>query len=371
MRRAARLDGVGASPIRRMHEGAPADAIPLGLGEPTWPMPPEARAALASGAGPCPYGPNRGLPELVGALSDFYGTGRDRVMTAAGSQAALFALFQAWADPGDEILVPDPGFVAYPILAALAGAEARPYALAPDGSLDPAAFGAALDAAPRAAIAVVNHPSNPTGGGATVDALASVAAACERRGVLLVSDEVYRELHFGPKPPSLADASPYGVVVSSLSKGWGSPGLRVGWAIGDPSVLEPARLVHAYMNTAPARPCQEAAAALLARSDRILADARAELARRWEALADALRAEFGLDASPPAGGFYHWLALPDAGLGDPLGFCLRLRDEAGVIVIPGAAFGERGRRHARLSFASEPDRIREGVRRLAAHWRNS
>ncbi len=370
MRLAARLEGLGTSPIRAMHAGAPAGSVPLGLGEPTWELPPCARAALAELDGSCGYGPNAGLPELVGALASFYGAAPEEVLVASGSQGALFALFQAWLGPGDELLVPDPGFLAYPNLARLAGAACVAYRLGPGGGLDPAAFRAALDASPAAKAAVINFPSNPTGGGASLAALREVAAACEERGILLVSDEVYRELYLGPRPPSLRDASGYGLVLSSASKGWGGPGLRVGWAIGDPELLAPARLLHASMVSCPARPSQLAALALVEASAEVRPAARAELRARWEALAGALRAELGVEAELPAGAFYYWLPLP-ALEADGTAFCMRVRDEARVILVPGSAFGRAGARFARLSYAARPEEIAEGVRRLAPLWRRA
>lgn len=371
MRTAARLEGIGFSPIRAMHAGAPGDCIPLGLGEPTWDLPKPARKALASGEGPCLYGPNAGLPELARAVASFYCTEPERVMLTAGSQGALFALFMSRLSPGDEVLVPDPGFVSYPILSALAGAVAVPYPLAGDGSLDAAAFAAVLAARPRAAAAVINHPANPTGGGASPESLAGVASACEERGILLVSDEVYRELYLGKRPASLAEVSGYGLILSSVSKAWGAPGLRVGWALGDPEILEGARLVHNYMVSCVARPSQEAALALIENSGTILPAARAELRLRWDALSGALKAELGMNTEPPAGAFYHWMPLPGAGRADPLEFCMRLREEGRVILVPGTAFGDRGGGHARLSFAARPEALREGVRRLARYWKEA
>jgi len=165
---AARMDGVGLSLIRRMNKGAPPDAVSLGLGEPTWPLPIAATEALSGLGDECSYGPNAGVPELREAIAGFYGTVPERVMVGAGSQGVLFALFQAWAEPGRAVLVPDPGFIAYPALARLAGASPAPYPLGPGGALDADAFIAALEACPRASLAVINHPGNPSGGGASV-----------------------------------------------------------------------------------------------------------------------------------------------------------------------------------------------------------
>ncbi len=368
---AGRTDSLKPSPIRALSEGAPADAIPMGLGEPGWALPEPARRALAEASGPCAYGPNAGLPELREAVAAFHGESADRVMLASGSQGALFALFQAWLDPGDTVLVPDPGFLAYPALARLAGATVVGYPLAPDFSLDAEAFREALRRHPAARLAIINHPANPTGGGASREALEAVAECCAEHGVLLLSDEVYRELHLGDRPPSLRDVTDQGLVLGSVSKAWGAPGLRVGWALGDRKWLEPAARVHAFMVTAPARPSQLAALALLQHSVRVLADSRAELMRRWHPFAEAFARHFGASPQPTAGGFYHWLALPAWALEDPMAFCLRLRDEGGVVVVPGLAFGEAGRGHLRLSFGGDPDVLAEGIRRLAPFWREA
>lgn len=370
MKAAARLAHLRPSPIRALSEGAPAGSVPMGLGEPGWDLPEPARRALAeAGAGPCAYGPNAGLPGLRAAVAAFHGAREEQVLLATGSEGAIYALFQAWLDPGDAVLVPDPGFLAYPALARLAGAEPVGYPLAADGTLDAAAFRDTLARTPAAKLAVVNHPGNPTGAGASAEALEAVAEACTAAGVLLLSDEVYRELCLERRGPGLRDVTGTGVVLGSVSKAWGAPGLRVGWAIGDPAWLAPARLVHAYMVTAPARPAQIAAQALLEASSSVLAEARQHLRLRWEAFSGAYREAFGCSPAPSAGGFYHWQPLPPSELADPMAFCLRLRDQGGVVVVPGTAFGPGGSGHIRLSYAGDPETIREGVRRLAPFWR--
>lgn len=369
LRPAHRMEGLGLSPIRAIMAGAPAGAIPLGLGEPSWDFPEAGRLALAWAGRDCSYGPNSGLEALRKALADFYSARPEEVMLASGSQGALYSLFQAWLGPGDEVLVPDPGFLSYPILARLAGAQPAAYALGPGGRLDPAPFGLALDACPKARMAVINHPANPTGAGADPASLLAVARLCEERGIILVSDEVYRELYLGPRPASLRDVSAYGIVLSSASKAWGGPGLRVGWALGEPEILAPARLVHNYAVTAASRPAQEAALALVEDSPRVLPAARAELARRWEGLSRAMEEGFpGGCPSLPAGAFYLLLPLPE-GENDSLAFCLRARDEAGVILAPGSAFGPAGEAAVRLSYAARPEALKEGIARLGPLWR--
>ena len=208
MNPAARLSLLKPSPIRAITDGTPAGAIPLGLGEPTWDLPEAGRRALLRDPGPCGYVPHAGLTELRQAVAAFHGAHRDEVLITTGSQGALYALFQAWVNPGTKVLVPDPGFVAYPALALMAGAEPVPYRLSPDRfRLDADALLKVLGATPDVSAVILNLPSNPTGGGGDLDALRRVAEACTARGVLLISDEVYRDLHFGVRAPSLRDVT--------------------------------------------------------------------------------------------------------------------------------------------------------------------
>ncbi|GAA1158331.1 pyridoxal phosphate-dependent aminotransferase [Ornithinicoccus hortensis] len=374
----ARVSGLRPSTIRAMAVGAPGDTIDLGLGVPGWDLPEPARRALsecASTPGPLGYGPNEGLPELVTAIAAHHGLpgvngdageSARRVMVTSGAQAALYAVFQAHVSPGQRVLVSDPGFPAYGTLAALAGGEPVRYRLGPCGELDPAEFARALEETDGVALAVLNHPGNPTGGGASREALTAVATAARAAGVLLLSDEVYREVHLGRRPLSLHDVTESGVVVSSASKGWAAPGLRVGWAVGDPDLLAPARLVHNSMTTAAAIPGQRAAAALLRHSPDVLRDTRRQLIARWSVAQTApepVRARY-----TPAGGFYLWLPLPEWALADPLAHCRRVRDEGRVVVVPGTAFGPGGAGHVRVSCGGDPKALAEGLTRMAPFW---
>ncbi|WP_134774422.1 pyridoxal phosphate-dependent aminotransferase [Ornithinimicrobium flavum] len=409
---ASRVAGLGLSPIRRMAVGAPPGTVSLGLGEPGWPLPQVARDALTAAGGdegPLPYGPNAGRPHLVEAVAAHHGrTARpvrqerasglsgtrvrsEEVMMTAGSQAALFALYQTHVEPGSTVLVPDPGFVSYVSLARLCGADPVGYPLAPGGHLDADALVGTLAAHPRTSLVVLCHPANPTGGMATAPALVQVAEACARRGVLLISDEVYRDLWVDEAPPSLHDVAGIdaGIVLGSTSKAFGAPGLRVGWAVGAPEVLATARIVHNAMTTAPAQPSQRAALALLDAADEVLAQARQHVRDRWELVA-AEAPELLRHAGDPRGagrpgraGIYLWLPVPDGALDsgpdgapddraldDPtLSFALRLRDEGGVTTVPGSAFGARGAGHLRVSLGGPLDELEEGLRRLAPWWK--
>ncbi|RIK15488.1 MAG: hypothetical protein DCC50_07925 [Acidobacteria bacterium] len=370
---ATRAGGMTLSPIRRMAVGAPAGTVSLALGEPGWPLPDAAREALAAAAaqpGPLPYGPNGGSPELVAEVAALHHCRPEEVMVTAGSQAALFALFQAWAAPGSAVLVPDPGFVSYASLARLCGADPVPYPLAAGGDLDAAALVDALAGAPHTSMVVLNHPANPTGGMASPAALRAVAAACARAGAVLVSDEVYRELWLGRPSAGLHEAARQGagVVLGSVSKAFGAPGLRVGWAVGPQELLAPARVVHNAMTTAAARPSQDAALALLRARELVLPAAREQVRLRWDTLARVAPRLLEVGGGRPRAGFYLWLPLPAGVAEDTEAFALRVRDESLVTTVPGTAFGERGRGHLRVSLGGAPDELSEGLARLAPWW---
>ncbi len=364
---AGRLRSVAPSLIRSISAGAPPGAVSLALGEPSWPMHPigvdALRGAMQPG-GACSYGPNGGISELVGALRHRYAVTAESLMITAGSEAALFALFQAHVDPGTRVLVPDPGFPAYRTLAALAGADVSAYPLGPGGNLDPDSLLGVLHrhASPPVSLVVLNHPSNPTGGTATLESLGRVAQACERQRVPLVSDEVYRALYAPDSAPSLRDVSSRGIVVESVSKAWAGAGLRVGWATGPADLLAPARLVHTAMNTAPARPSQVAAAALLNASASVLAASRTEVARRWDVAASAASTLCAAGSSEREG-MYLWVPLPTS-VEDPMGFVVELRDDHKVVVVPGEAFGQTGERYIRGSVGGPVAELATGLQRL-------
>lgn len=335
-------------------------AVNLALGEPTWPLPQAASRALAT-VDRCGYGPHAGESALRREISVYEGASPDELLVTAGAQAALFVVTQTYLGPGDVALIPDPGFPAYLSLSELAGARAAPYPLAlGTHDLDADALLARLEQAPDAKFVFLNHPANPTGGLASAGALRRVAEACEERGVLLVSDEVYRELHApaSSTPASLRDVSRTGLVVGSVSKAWAAPGLRVGWLVGDPDILEPCRAFHALMTTHAATSSQAAALALLEARAEILDESRRQLDVRREALREAWLEATGREPKLPKHGLYSWFWV-----GDDVEFCRKAGKE-GVALVPGSAFGNRGRGFVRLSLGAPPEAIGDGVRRL-------
>lgn len=377
--RPGRTQHLRPSAIRALAADAPVDVLDLGLGEPRWDLPAAAREALTppEESRSCGYGPAEGLPELRSAVARHHRVEANQVMIGAGAQGVLFSLLHTYAGLGDLVAVPDPGFPGYRTLAQVAGATPVTYPLADDGALDLVALVEVLRRH-RPAVLVLNLPGNPTGS-ADAASLRTVLATASEHDVLVISDEVYRDLHTGPEPrPSAVDLAqdvppgPGVLTVSSVSKAWAAPGLRVGWAIGPAEVLAPARLLHQTMTTSVSRPAQLAATALLEASDTVLSASRAALRSRWEVVGSSPLAASAV-APAQAGGFYVWAAIPRDHL-DPIdgdateAHARWLRDRHGVLTVPGTAFGSRGAGHLRIGLGSDLTDLREGLRRIGAAW---
>jgi aspartate/methionine/tyrosine aminotransferase len=203
-------------------EAAPLGAINLGFGEPTFDTPKAILQAAhrAVDAGRLGYTPTAGIPELRQAIADYSGSelGADSVLVTVGTQEALFATMLAWLDLGDEVLVPDPGFPAYPAIARLAGARPVSYPLSASEGFRFHTESLESRITPRTRALILNSPANPTGGIISREELRKVAELAREQQLLVISDEVYREIYFADRPPSYLDVSSDGVVVSSLSK---------------------------------------------------------------------------------------------------------------------------------------------------------
>ena len=364
---ASRLDGVGISLIRRVLEAAPKDAINLGFGETSFDTP---RAILraaheALDEGRFGYTATAGLPELRQAIAEYSG-GRlspDSVLVTVGAQEALFATMFAWLGPGQEVLVPDPGFPAYPAIARLAGASPVSYPLRASNGFQfrAAALEPLISARTRAL--VLNSPANPTGVVIPFEELRAVAKLAAEHELLVISDEVYREIYFGDRPPSYLDVSTDGVVVSSLSKVASMTGWRLGWAVGTPARMEPIRVIHQYAVTcAPAYSQKAALTAFGTSAQREAESFRRELRHRRDLLATLARERLGFSPLIPEATFY--MLIEAAPAGDSLRTAMELVEHARVITIPGAAFGEEASRFLRLSFSVEEEEISQGVERI-------
>lgn len=368
MRKASRLEGVELSLLRRVMSRAPAGAIDLGIGEPGLDPPPVLRSAMdALGTQTHGYTPNAGSPDLREAVARYLGSagGSDSVCVTVGSEEALFDTLLAFVNPGDEVLVPDPGYPPYPVVARLVGAIPVSYRLSAENGFELSLDAVERKISSRTKAVIVNSPSNPTGRVLSLEHLHGLVELARSKDLLLVSDEVYREIYFDERPPSLLDVYPEGVVVGGLSKSAGLTGWRLGWAAGSPERIEAITIVHQYVATCAPTPSQRLALALLRDLDPRVFESRRRVYRSRRDLMSALvESEMHARLWVPDGSYY--MLVEAAPNGDSLALALDLLERARVVTIPGIAFGEEASRYLRLSFSAEENTIREGVARLGA-----
>jgi len=366
---ARRLRGIQKSMIRQVFDRALPGSINLGLGEPDLPTPDVIRreAARVVTEEQNGYTAHAGLPALRERVASDYphlSLAPEQVVVTAGSQEALYLSLLTLVDEGDEVLIPDPGFVAYPTIVRMAGGTPKFYRM-------PAARGFAFDAeefrralTPKTKAVVCISPSNPTGRVLSRDELRAMAAALEGSGAYVVSDEIYRDLYFTEERP--ASVSEFrrerAVVIGGLSKSMSMTGWRLGWLCGDAEVVRSALVLHGYTTTCASTVSQKAA--LAAWTDEGAA-ARASMRETFRARRDRLTAllerELSLRAVVPEGAFYAMVDVSE--YGDSMSVAERLLERR-VVTVPGAAFGAEGEGYLRVSFCADLPVLAEGVRRM-------
>ncbi len=362
----SRVERVSISGIREVFEAAGDDAINLGLGQPDFPTPAHAReaaiAAIESGQSDA-YTSNKGTLELREAISEKYARDNDlsvdpeNIIATAGGSEALHIAMEAHIDVGDEVIIPDPGFVSYDALTHLAGGTPVPVGLRDDLTLDPEAVEEAIT--PKTKAFVVNSPANPTGAVQSPADMQQFAEIADDHDILCISDEVYEHIVFEGEHRTPLEFTEKGnvVVVNACSKTYSMTGWRLGWVTGPHERIERMLRVHQYAQACASAPAQYAAEAALSGPQDPVDEMVAAFEQRREVVLSGLE-EMGLDCPEPAGAFY---AMPKV----PEGWVDAVIDR-GVVVVPGDAFGARGEGYARISYATDLETIEDALAIMAA-----
>jgi aspartate aminotransferase len=359
---------VEISGIRKMFEAAPPNAINLGLGEPDFEPPKEVIAALCHAVqnGMNHYGPSAGLTALREKVAERYhdrdpDTTRDNVIITGGGSEGLMSVALALYDPGDEVLVPNPGFVLYGPHARLCGATSVPYSLDERHHYQPNFDELEQRVTPRTRAIVVNSPSNPTGGlfpRATVERLVAFA---EAHDLTIVSDEVYEEMVYDGKFASFWGRGDRAVVVNSFSKTLAMTGWRIGFLVAPRSLAVEINKIHYHMMACPSTPAQAAVLAGLNLSGDAVRAMVSEFRARRDLVIKGLNRINGLTCVPPAGAFYAFPRFDWPGTAQEIAGTLLQR---GLITTPGDAFGSLGASHLRLSFATSRQNLTRALAML-------
>ena len=375
---ASRVLAVPPSGIRRFFDilATMDDVISLGVGEPDFDTPERIVAAGVRSlhAGRTHYTSNYGTIELRRALAAHlearydvaYDSATELLITVGASEAVDLAL-RATCDPGDEVILHEPSYVAYVPAIVFAGGVVRHVAtrLEDDFALDPAAVEAAIT--PRTKALFLGYPCNPTGAVLPDDVQDALADIARRHDLLVYSDEIYDRLAYGTYRhrafSSLPGMRERTILMGGFSKGYAMTGWRVGWLAAPAAILEGIVKVHQYGIMSAPTTAQDAALEAIVGGEADVERMRTEYDRRRRLLVDGLNA-LGLRTFEPRGAFYAFPEVTTAtGLSDEA-FAERLLTEERVAVIPGSAFGPSGAGHVRMCYATSYERLEEALNRI-------
>ena len=346
--------------------------IHLEIGQPNFPTPAHIVAAASDAAerGQTGYTANAGLPELCEALAaklhqdNGVRAATDQIIVTIGAMGALYSSLLSVLEPGDQLLVPDPGYPNYRMTAELCGAESVPYPLPAADGYQPDLDALAAAISPRTKAIVVGSPSNPTGTVIHRDRLQGIVDLAQRHDLYLVSDECYEKIVFDGThvSPASLGAEDCCFTVGSFSKSYAMTGWRVGYvACPKPIAPQLVKLQEATVACAPVLSQHAALAALAGPQECVPGMVDAYRERRD--LACGLLEGAGLCSYRPEGAFYLLVDLPGQ-VEDTYSYARRLVAEADVAVAPGETFGAGGRGRVRISLATSPGLLREGLERL-------
>jgi aspartate aminotransferase len=368
-------------------KAAGVDVISFGAGEPDFDTPAHIKEAVRTAletpqGGFGKYTDVGGLPKLRKAIADelngVHGLALDpeQILVSTGAKHSLFNLFMALLDPGDEVLIPAPYWVSYPDMVMLAGG--RPVILETRAEDDFAVTAEQVRAActGRTRAIVLNNPSNPTGAVYSRKQVEALAAAVVDKDLLVVSDDIYRQLVYGEAEyVSIAKLGPEvakrTVLIDGVSKTYAMTGWRIGYAAGPLPLIKAMAKIQGQSTSNPTHVSQIAAIAALTGPQRCVAEMRGAFNERRLAIVKLLRAIPGVTCREPKGAFY---AFPNVAtylgkktpegsiLDDDVQLCDWLVEVGKVAVVPGSGFGAPG--FVRLSYACSMQNIEHGVDRL-------
>jgi aspartate aminotransferase len=388
---AKRLDTVKASVTMEITARAArlrsqgVDVVSLSAGEPDFDTPAHIKAAAkqALDRGATKYTAVEGTPELRHEVAAWFARAHgfevssEEVMVSAGAKQVIFNAFHALLGPGDEVILPAPCWVSYAEIAKLAGATPVPVSTRPELGFMVEARAISSAITPATRMIVLSSPCNPTGAVYDEAVLRDIAELAVRHDLWLVTDDIYRGLCYGGarfvQPATFSpEVRKRTVIVDGVSKSYAMTGWRIGFALAAPEIIAGMSTLQGQSTSNASSVSQAAALAALAGPDQSLEQMRQEFDHRRRLMLDGLRTIPGLVCVEPKGAFY---AFPDVSaflgrrtpsgrlIDDDLELSAYLLDEAGVAVVPGAAFLAPG--FIRLSYATSRANIEKALARIA------
>jgi len=371
-----RANGISPSGIRKFFDllASMEGVISLGVGEPDYSTPWRMREAAIYSLeqGKTMYTSNLGTPELRQALSryllDRYGLDYDsasELLITVGVSEALDLSMRATIDPGDQVIMPAPCYVAYPASVTLSGGEPVliPTVEASNFEIDAADIEAAVT--PRTKAMLVGYPANPTGAVMPREKLAAVADVAKKHNLLVMSDEIYARLTYGVEhtcAAALPGMQERTILLGGFSKAYAMTGWRIGYAAGPREIIAAMTKIHQYTIMCAPTMAQVAALEALRGGEESIQEMVADYNRRRKMFVKGLR-DIGFSCFEPKGAFYAFPNITITGMSSEV-FAEKLLQEEKVAVVPGNAFGACGEGYVRCCYATSLPELEEALVRI-------
>ena len=355
-----RVLSVELSGIRKFFQAAKPGSVNLTLGQPDFDTPQHIKDAAidAIAKGYCGYTFNAGLPELRSAISDKLKRENslsytpEQVIVTAGAGEALYIAFQSLVNPGDTVVYADPSFVSYAECTKLAGGRGRPLPLTSDLCIDVEQAKEAMDGA---RLFVLNSPCNPTGTVESPDTIRAIVEYADDLGVCVISDEVYEHFVYGDtRHVSAAQFGENVLTINATSKTYAMTGWRLGFVAGPSNYIDEFIKVHQYCQTCATSISQYAALAAYTGDQSCVTEMRNTYEHRRDIIYNGLT-RLGFSFKRPEGAFYAFV---------PMAPLFPKIVDAGVVGVPGDAFGECGAPYVRFSYAASDELLQEAIARI-------
>lgn len=350
------------------------DVISLGVGEPDFVTPWNVTEAgiYSLEKGQTHYSSNAGFIELRREISNYLNRRfnlkyrpEDEILVTVGGSEGIDLALRTLVGPGDEVIIPEPSFVAYKGCTAFTGATPVVLNLREEDEfkLTPKMLEEAIT--PNTKVVIIPFPNNPTGAIMTREELAEIVEVLKDKNVIIISDEIYAELSYDKNHVSIAsfdEVKDKTLVINGFSKAYAMTGWRLGYVCGNETLVSAMTKIHQYGIMSSPTTAQFAAIEALKNADDSVNEMTREYNRRRRVLVDGLR-KLGLDCFEPLGAFYVFPCIKGTGFNSDE-FCEKLLMEEKVLVVPGNAFGDCGEGFIRVCYASSMENIMESLKRI-------
>lgn len=366
-----------ASGIRKMFELANKydNVISLTVGEPAFDTPENIKnaAKMSLDRNNTHYVSNAGIPELREAIAEKYSRlvgdnyTKDNVMIAIGGMEAIFLALLATVNPGDEVLIPNPGYPNYQGQIVLLGAKAVNVPIYEENGFNIQAKDIEAAVTERTKALILNSPSNPLGSVLSKDGLAEIAKVVKKYDLFVISDEVYEEILFdGHEHHSISqfpEIRENVLVVNSLSKTYAMTGWRIGYVVGSEKIIESMPKIQEGIASCVSPFIQDAALEAIRSSGETVKSMQREYSRKRDIVVEEIKSIKGLEYKGSPGSFYAFVNIKGSGMTSQE-FAERLVLQEQVLVVPGSAFGSMGEGYVRIVFAGSDHDLREAFKRI-------